>query len=719
MSVTENPEINFGLAKRTPVIRQTESAECGLACLAMILGHYGNHCDMFGLRKKFPLSLQGATVGDLIRISGDLGLNSRALTLDLCDFDSLRLPCVLHWNFKHFVVLTRITKKGIEMIDPAYGRRKVTMAEVDRSFTGVALEFWPNNDFTLAEPGPKLSLRRLIGTVRGIVPAAGQILFLALLIEVGNLGSPLLMQWIMDSVLIGQDYTLLVALAAGSGILMLLQNVVTALRGWALVYFNANVSLQWRSNIFSHLLRLPISYFERRALGDVISRFSSVDQIQRVVSTSFIEAFIDGTFGLITFVIMLLYSPMLAAISAAAVLLYVVMRLFLFSYLEQSTHDFIVAASKQDGHLIESLRGIRALKLFQREANRRAQWIKYFTDQVNADVKVQQITLGFRLVNGLLFGTEVLVVTVVGALMVMDLRFTAGALIAFLGFRGQFSGRMLGLTEKMFDLKLLSLQCERLADIALTEKESVPTEEALLPTPQHASTIELRNVTFQYAKNTFAVLRNLNLTIAPGESIAITGASGCGKSTLLQLICGVYPPTYGSVNIDGIDVRKLGHGFLRENISVVMQDDQLFSGTIIDNICFFDENPDYEWAKECARLAQISTDIEAMPMAYNTLVGDMGSVLSGGQKQRVIIARALYKKPRILILDEATSHLDVENEKRVNKAISDMNITRIIVAHRHETILSADRIVTLADGAILHDTWPHVQAESLEPDLQN
>lgn len=715
MTSMETPQIKFGFTQRTPVIRQTEAAECGLACLAMLLNHYGHRCDLASLRNRFPLSLQGATFSDLMTIGGEAGLLSRALALDLDELQNLRLPCVLHWNFKHFVVLTKITGRYLEISDPADGRRRIPWQEASRLFTGVAMEFWPGTDFTLSAAPPKLPLRRLIGTIHGLVPAGAQILFLAMLLECATLASPLFMQWVMDTVLVSQDQTLLMSLAIGFGLLLIFQNLVTVLRSWALMYFNATINLQWRANIFAHLIRLPVGYFEKRSLGDVLSRFGSVEQIQKVLSSSFVEGIIDGLFGCITLVVMYLYSPLLASVTVAAVGTYIILRLALYSKLEQATHDFIVNCASQEGHLIETLRGIRALKLFQREPQRKAQWIKHFGDQVNADVGIQKINIVFRSANGLIFGLETLAVIAIGADMVINKRFTAGALVAFLSFRGQFVGRFLSLIEKLLELRLLSIHSERLGDIALSEREDGPlAARGNAGVRNDIPDIEFSAVSFRYGSNTAYIFGDLNLTIRGGESVAVVGPSGCGKSTLIQILLGIYRPTEGEVRIDGEPIEKLGLANLRKYIGVVMQDDHLFSGTVLDNICFFDEAPDHDWARECARMACVAGEIEAMPMAYNTLVGDMGSVLSGGQKQRVLIARALYKKPKILILDEATSHLDVENEKKVNEAICGLNITRILIAHRPETIFSAGRIITLGHGMVVGDTSRNIVSQASE-----
>jgi ATP-binding cassette subfamily B protein RaxB len=322
-------------------------------------------------------------------------------------------------------------------------------------------------------------------------------------------------------------------------------------------------------------------------------------------------------------------------------------------------------------------------------------------DAMNAGIATRKLELLFSVLHRLVFGLERVAVVWVGALMVMDQRFSVGMLFAFLAFKEQFAQRVSALIDKGVELRMLRLQGERLADIVLAAPEDAgPPRRG---DREVDGRIELRGASFRYADNEADVLQGVNLVIEPGESVAIVGPSGGGKTTLLKLILGIHSPQSGEVRIGGVPLEQLGLAPWRAVVGTVMQDDALLTGSVIDNISFFDAVPDVDWAVECARLAAVHDEIEDMPMGYHTLIGEMGGSLSGGQKQRLLLARALYKRPRVLLLDEATSALDVERERVVNTNIRKLELTRVIVAHRPETVASAGRVVVLNDGRVTQD----------------
>ena len=695
--------LSFGFSVKLPITLQTEATECGLACLSMVAGFHGYRTDLASLRRVFPISLKGATLAHLVKIATQLKLASRALKLELEHLAQLRLPCVLHWNFNHFVVLKEVGKNGAVIHDPACGRRTVSREELNRAFTGVALELWPDEGFQPQVKKERVRLRSLVGQVTGLKRSLGQILLLALAMEVFALVSPFYMQWIIDNAIVAADRDLLTTLAIGFGLLMLLQQVIGALRSWVILYLGTSLNVQWRANLFTHLLKLPVQYFEKRHLGDVVSRFGAVDQIQRALTTSFLEAILDGVMTIVTLVMMFIYSPTLAWIALGAMALYLAARWAWFAPLRNATEEQIIHAAKQQSHFLETVRGVKAIKLFQRQDERRASWLSLLVDQINADLKTQKLHVAFKVLNGVLFGVENILILWLGAKFVIDGQFTVGALMAFNAYKGQFGDRVSGLIDKFFEVKMLQLQGERLADITGTQPEANAVEHFATEEVEIDPSIELKGLRFRYAEHEPYVLDGIDLSIAAGESVAIVGPSGCGKTTLINVMLGVLPPSEGEVRIGGQDLRRLGFDTLRRLAGTVMQDDTLFAGSIADNICFFDPQAEHAWIEQCARMAAIHHEIEAMPMKYNTLVGDMGTVLSGGQRQRVLLARALYKRPRILFLDEATSHLDIDREHDVNAAVKALAVTRIIVAHRPETIATASRVVVLHGGKVVRD----------------
>jgi ATP-binding cassette, subfamily B, bacterial CvaB/MchF/RaxB len=404
---------------------------------------------------------------------------------------------------------------------------------------------------------------------------------------------------------------------------------------------------------------------------------------------------------------------MLAMVVLTGAVLDGLLRWASYTPLRQASAEAIIWGARRDSHFLETLRGIKTIKLFNGQEDRRAHWLNLLVETANRQLTTQRLQLLFRTVNSLLHGALGILVVWLGAQQVMENTFSIGMLLAFIAYKDQFLRRVSELINKAVDLQMLRLHAERLADIALTPPE--PREQwADPPSTRSPATIEVRKLCFRYSENDAWVLDNVDFRIEAGQSVAIVGASGCGKTTLLKLLSGLQQPTSGEILVNCEPLMRVGIERYRSMIGVVMQDDQLFVGSIADNICFFSERPDMKRIEECAKLAAVHDDITAMPMGYGTLIGDMGTVLSGGQKQRVLIARALYRQPSILLLDEATSHLDVDREKAVNAAIRDTRVTRIIIAHRPETIRSSDRVITVSKGRVTQDEQVRVEME-VEP----
>ncbi|MBX9798749.1 MAG: peptidase domain-containing ABC transporter [Burkholderiaceae bacterium] len=710
--------IAFGFRRKLPLILQTEATECGLACLGMVAGFHGHHADLGSLRQRYSISLKGATLADLMRIASQMELATRPLKVELEELTQLQLPCILHWNFNHFVVLRELTVNGATIHDPAFGVRKLSLAELSKSLTGIALELWPNPAFQPQMPKQSIKLRSLMGRITGLGRSFTQILLLALALEVFSLVSPFFMQWVIDNVIVTDDRDLLGTLAIGFGLLMLVQQAVGAIRSWAIIYMGTTLNIQWRANVFAHLVRLPVNYFAKRHLGDVVSRFGAIDQIQHILTTSFLEALLDGLMTVVTLAMMFIYAPQLCLIAVITMVLYALARWGGYAPLRNATEEQIVHTAKQQSHFLETVRGVKAIKLFQREDERRASWLTLVVDQVNADLRTQKLTLLAKTVNGLLFGVENILIIWLGARLVLDGNFSVGVLMAFMSYKQQFDSRVGSLIDKFLEIKMLQLQGERLADIVLAEPEQVRGTRELPEVGVEGISLQVMGLQYRYSEHEPMVLDDLNFTIGAGESVAIVGPSGCGKSTLMNVLLGILPPTGGEVQLGGVSTRQAGVERSRQLIGTVLQDDVLFAGSISDNISFFDPHADPVWIRECARMAAIDAEIANMPMAYNTLVGDMGTILSGGQRQRVLLARALYKRPRILFLDEATSHLDMAKEQEVNLAVSALNMTRVIIAHRPETIASAKRVIVLYGGKIVQDTALPLSANQVSTQIE-
>ncbi len=685
-------KLKNALSRKLPMIFQTEASECGLACVAMVANYHGLKLDLPALRRRFSISLRGATLAQLIRFADRLGFAARPLRLELEDLEYLKTPCILHWDMTHFVVLKRVTRRFLYIHDPAMGARKISMTEANRHFTGVATEFTPTAEFRPQSDSQPLRLRDLTGRVVGLKRALAQIFALAIALEFLYVLSPLFLQLAVDKVVSAYNPGLLTTLAAGFALLVVLQSLLGGLRSWTTLYFGTSLKLQWYANIFSHLVRLPVSFFEKRYFGDVMSRFEGAENIQRTLTNNFIEALLDGLVSIAMLVVMLAYSRTLTLVVVASVLAYVLLRHFSYQPLRAQTEEMIISTARQQSYFLETLRGIRTIKVFGREDSRKSRWMNLLVGTTNAQVATEKLNIVFKGANTLIFGLQSVLVIWIGASLVLNRTFSVGMLFAFVAYQELFKGRVVVLVDRLFEFRMLSLQIQRLADIAFAEPELM-TDEAPLVAASEAS-IEVRGVSFRYSDADSWLLRNLDLTIHPGECVAITGPSGAGKSTLLKLLAGLLQPQSGDVIIGGHSVSRSRAAVLGR-VGFVLQDDSLFAGTIIENIAFSADEPDLDRVQECARLACLHEEITAMPMGYNTLIGDMGNALSGGQQQRLLLARALYQEPAILILDEATSHLDVPTEQRIAAMLSELRITRVFAAHRPDTIAIADRVVAL------------------------
>ncbi|WP_229215683.1 peptidase domain-containing ABC transporter [Duganella sp. CY15W] len=717
-------KLNLSFRKRLPVVLQSESAECGLACLAMVLGYHGHMIDLSVLRSTYSGGARGLSMKHLVDIAEHLKLDTRAVKVTLDDLAYLKKPALLHWNLDHFVVLKSVSATADGRLlsacvhDPAHGELRLDRAAISAAFTGIALELAPGLAFTPKVERRRMALADLLRGVGGLGKSLLTVFGLAVSLELFALTAPLLMQLVVDGVVPASDRELLAVACLGFACLAALQVGVGALRSWTILYISSQLNLQMTSGIFRHLLHLPLSYFERRHLGDVASRFAAIHEIQDKLSTRFIEAVIDGVLAATSLLVLCYYRPLLAAVVLAFFLVYLLFRWTTQSVLREAGARHLVLQGREQSLFLESVRGIQTIKLFNHERGRLARWQGAAVDVANQNIRLSKLGLYFSSASALLAAVENILVIWLAALAILDSRFTLGMLYAFIAYKMIFTARAYALVDKLLEFRMLGLQTERLSDIVLAQREEhdgVAAAGQLAPLVASAApnVIELRNVSFRYSEAEPWVLYRVSLVVRRGESLAITGRSGCGKTTLLKLLTGILPPSSGDILVFGKPLATLGAREYRRYIATVMQEDQLFAGSIEENIAFFDSTPDRERVRECARFAAIEEDIEAMVMGYQSLIGDMASGLSGGQKQRLLLARALYKQPELILLDEATSHLDSENERLVNHAISQLQMTKIIIAHRRETIASAGRVVELADGGIVRDFRQNYEAERL------
>jgi len=681
---------------RLPVIHQTEATECGLACLAMIANYHGHNLDLNALRQSMSVSLKGATLQSIMQMAGDLQLSSRALRLDMEHLPELQTPAILHWDMNHFVVLKKVARGKAHIHDPGRGLVVMSLAEFSKHFTGVALEVSPAIDFApvTARLGTRISQlwTKLVGLKRAVL----QTLILSVILQIMVLAMPFFLQFVIDGALPKNDMDLLLALAIGFGGIAALRAISEAARSWAILIYGNQLSFQMVGNVFRHLIRLPAGYFEKRHVGDIISRVNSTQPIQVALTKDAVAIIIDGSMAALTLAVMLTFSVLLTSIVLISTALLTLATLLIYPHMRRTQEDAIVTRAAENTHVIESIRASTTIKLFGREAAREAAWRNLYADFINANIKYGKWTIWQKFTETLIVGLQVVAIVYFGATLIMtgDGAFTLGMLFAFMMFRQLFTQSMTLLLTKGIQFRLLGLHLDRLSDIIYAKAER-GADTPPSPATDIKGQIELRDVSFRYSDSDPWVLKNINLTIEAGEMVAFTGKSGSGKTTLMKLILGLYVPTHGDILIDGRPLSEFGLQNWRRQLGVVMQDDKLLSGTLADNISFFDPQINMDAVHAAAKAAHISEEIAAMPMGYLSMVGDMGSILSGGQKQRVLLARALYHNPRIMILDEGTANLDVMTEAQIGDVVEQLPITRIIVAHRPEFLRRSDEVVEI------------------------
>ncbi|MEJ2766887.1 peptidase domain-containing ABC transporter [Photobacterium sp. MCCC 1A19761] len=705
--------LQIGFTRKIPLFYQSEAAECGLACIGMIAEYWGHKLNLTRLRSEMAVSLNGSTLNDLMRMARKLDLNSRPLRVDMDDLKQTATPCILHWDLNHFVVLVKTSPKYFYIHDPSVGRRRLTAAEFSKHFTGVVLEITPLDSMnSVTHDVHKPKLKDIFGRPQGLAQSLLKIVVLALVFEICVLGASFLPQIVIDQVVPSQDINLLYLVACGFGLLLLIRVGANFLKAWTVMAVSASFNLQWRARVFQHMMNLPIPFFEKRNLGDIASRFDSLDVIESAITKQLVEALLDGMLALGALMMLFVYDTNIALVALISMCTYLLLRQFLFARFRELNLEFILSSAKEKTYFLETIRSVQSIRLFGQTANRSVRWQNLLVDERNADIRQQKLGIGFESMSTLIFGAEGIIIVLVGTAAALKGEMTVGMLITALSFKDQFSARVSGFIDTLFNLRMLGLHMERVGDVVLTKPEESDRLRSYVDVQQLAPKIEFRKVSFRYSDNEPMVLKDMSFIIEAGESVALVGASGCGKTTVVKLILGVLTPTCGQILIDGIPLTSLSVADYRQLIGSVMQDDTLLSGSLEENISFFDLKVDPTRVRQVAAMADISRDIERLPMAYETLIGELGNTLSGGQRQRVLLARALYQQPKILVLDEATSHLDATSEHNINTMISRQSLTRIIVAHRPSTIATADRVIDVAALNLIHTTTPSLTETS-------
>jgi ATP-binding cassette, subfamily B, bacterial CvaB/MchF/RaxB len=682
-------------ARAVPVVLQGEVTECGLACMAMIAGAWGLDADLATLRAGGLRTPRGINLRVLIDFASSIGLAARPVRIGLLRLRELKLPAVLHWNMDHFVVLERVAGDTLFIVDPTRGRVRIKADDASANFTGVAVEFTPTDSFQPGRIRLSRSFRRAWVDDRSLRSSALSVLWLTLLTQASIVSLPFAYQRMIDGGTVHDQRGLL--LAAGVLMMIVVQVGSSWMRGVLVTRLGSIFVHRVTANIVARLFSLPIAFFHRQMLGDVVARVRSIDSIRRFVTEQAAPLIVDAAVAILTFVLMLSFSPTLATIVIGGIAIDVGIRVATRHKQRDLAEDLMDSEGKELSRLLESLRAMQAIKLAGREGQRFAVWENEMVHMLNANTNLTRRHNAIGAVSSAVVACEWAAILAVGVLGIGFAPVSLGVLFGFLAYRGIVRERLAGVLEASWSMQTVGVHLRRLDDLMLAVPEGPGGE--LCPEPGIGA-LAIEGASFRYGPTEPLVLDNVSLDVPAGACVALVGPSGSGKTSLIKLILGIESPTSGRILLDGIPMETIDRRAWRERFGAVMQDDTLLAGSIAENIAFFDAQIDMDEVRAAARAAAIDQEIDAMPMEYGSLVGDMGSQLSGGQRQRILIARALYRKAGIIVFDEGTANLDAESEKRVADVLATLSPTRLIIAHRSQLVDMADIVYELRHGRI-------------------
>ncbi len=685
-------------SKRIPFIAQTAAADCGTACLAMTLGLHGRHVAMEDLRRVTGLSRHGVDAQRLIEAAEHFGMRGRGVQVRTPeDLAFLERGSILHWEFRHFVVLERAEKKGAWILDPAAGRIFVSRAQLDRSLTGVALVFEPGADFERGGNDRRASLLgRYVRRVLHHDTALIRIVLLSILLQLFALAVPVLTSVLIDRVLPHGDRRLYWILAAGAATLVAFSALANFIRAHILLAVRTRLDAQLTTDFLAHLVHLPFSFFQQRSTGDLMMRVSSNTMIRETLTSSVLSGALDGLMVLTYLALLLAANVRLGLVVAGLAVLRMAILAGALRRRQRLTAEALQTQAAAQSYELQMLSGIEALKACGAERRAVDAWSNLFVRQLNVSLARGRLD---ALVNALLDGLALAspaMVLLYGGMRVMSGDLTLGTMLGLSALSAGFLAPLSALVQNAAQFQLLGSYLERLEDVLVAPVEPQGRE---LPRPQSfAGHVAVENVLFSYGALVAPALADVSLDVEPGSLIAFVGPSGSGKSTLTAIAAGLLLPQSGVVRYDGRTLGEFPREWLRSHIAYVPQHSYLFGTTIRANIALSDPGVPHERVVEAAKLAEIHDEIVAMPMGYDTILADAGSSLSGGQRQRIALARALVNRPKVLILDEATSALDAVTEQKIQRNLLTSRATRIVAAHRLSTIRHADLIVVLEEG---------------------
>ncbi len=683
--------------RRVPYVQQLEAADCGAACLAMVLGYFGQTVSLDRVRAAAGTN-RGTDALGIVRGGEVFGLRGRGVQVEVPDVKFLPRGSILHWGFNHFVVLEGVKRKGVDILDPSVGRRQIPIDKFRRLFTGVALVFEPDESFR-ATPKGRSKVWRYLSQLAGQRGLIARVTVTSLALRVLALAFPLLTAMVVDRVVPRNDRSLLFVVGGGVGVVLMFQVLSNLIRAHLLIELRTKLDTKMTLGFLSHLLSLPYAFFNKRSAGDLMLRVGSNTQIRELLTSTTLSTLLDGTLAFGYLIFLLLLSPTLALVTAAFGAIQIIVTLLSrHRYAALAAQDLETQARAQS-YLVQMLVGIETLKVAGAEDRALEHWANLYVDELNVSLAKSRLQATLDAINGFAQSAAPFALLGVGAMLVMNGTMSLGTMLATAALSSAFLAPLNDLVHSLVALQTVGSYVERIDDVLAAEPEQ-QRDQTVTP-PKLTGKIELDRVSFRYGPAEPMVVRDVSLAIAPGETVAIVGRSGSGKSTLAALMLGLHKPVEGRISFDGYDLGELDHKRLRQQLGMVPQNPFLFAGSIRSNIALADPSVSFDRVMLAARKANVDGDIRAMPMGYETLVADGGSTLSGGQRQRIALARALLHEPAVVVLDEATSALDATTERGVMDQLRSLRTTRIVIAHRLSTVVHANTIVVMEEGRVV------------------
>lgn len=691
------------ISKRYPYFEQQSASDCGAACLVMISRYWGKNFSINRLRELANVNRAGASMRSLTTAAESIGFATRPVKASLDKLAQQPLPAIAHWEGKHYIVVYEITKKQVIVADPAIGQRTLTIGEFKAGWTGYALLLQPTKSLK-ETPEANTPFWQLFDLVKPHFQVLLEVFIASVLIQIFGLVTPLFTQLLLDRVIVQGSTITLNTVGFGLLIFGLFRVVINGLRQYLLDHTANRISVALLVGFIKHTFRLPLSFFESRYVGDIVSRVQENQKIQRFLTGEALSIILDLLTVFIYVGLMFWYSPPLAWLVLAIVPPFVFLALFATPFLRNKSREVFGAVTKENSYLIQSLSGISSIRSMAIEQTVRWRWEELLNDLTRKNFSVQVIGNQLQIISSTIQSLASTGLLWLGAWLVIQNQLTIGQLVAFNMLLGNIIQPFQRLIVLWNQLQEVIVSTERINDVLEAEVEEDLAIQPRQTLPRLRGKICFDNVTFRYHKDSdINILENLSFEIEPEQTVAVVGRSGSGKTTLSKLILGLYLPTDGRVLIDNQDVTSIALKSLRSQIGVVDQETFLFGGTIRENISIAHPEASLEEIIEVAQLAGADEFIKRMPMGYETQIGEGGGMLSGGQRQRLTIARALLGNPRLLILDEATSHLDAESERIIQKNLKKIlkGRTSLIIAHRLSTVRNADLILVLDRGLLV------------------